>query len=223
RLSGELEQWSQRTLDELKWISNLYKYENKVYSQNGEDGVLKEVFSFLGSTNKFAVEFGCEDGSEINTRMLWEEQGWRAVLLDGGHENTSLHANASLLKCFITKENIVETLISQGVPRRFDLLSIDIDYNDFWVLDSLLNSFSPRVVIAEVNRNFESSESFTVPYDADMHWTGSRLAGFPHGTCYYGMSARALDNLARFHGYRMIYMFADAINAIIVRNDLLSE
>ena len=154
-----------------------------------------------GTTNKVAVEFGCEDGSEVNSRRLWEHDGWRGILLDGGYENASLHPNASLSRHFITRENIVEILQQHLAPPSPDLLSIDIDFNDFWVLDRLLCSYSPRVILAEVNRNWGPQDSFTVPYDAQQWWTGSVDYGFPHGTLYHGMSNAALSVLARAHGY----------------------
>jgi len=47
---------------------------------------------------------------QVNSRRLWEQDGWRAILLDGGFENASLHPNASLHRHFITRENIVDIL-----------------------------------------------------------------------------------------------------------------
>ena len=70
--------------------------------------------------------------------------------MDSGFENTSLHPNASLFRHFITRENIVEILQERGAPESPDLLSVDIDYNDFWVLDTVLCAFAPRVIVADV-------------------------------------------------------------------------
>ena len=44
----------------------------------------------------------------------------------------------------------MEILHSHEAPESMDLLSVDIDFNDFWVLDAILCSFWPRVVVAEV-------------------------------------------------------------------------
>jgi hypothetical protein len=70
--------------------------------------------------------------------------------LDSCFENTSLHPNASLFRHFITGENIVGILQERGAPESPDFLSVDIDYNDFWVLDTVLCAFAPRVIVAEV-------------------------------------------------------------------------
>jgi hypothetical protein len=32
---------------------NLEKYEQKIYSQNGEDGVIEKIFSTIGTTNRY--------------------------------------------------------------------------------------------------------------------------------------------------------------------------
>ena len=70
------------------------------------------------------MEVGTEDAQEVNSRRLWEQEGWRAILLDGSHENASLHANATLFRHFITRENIVDILQLRGVPESPDLMSI---------------------------------------------------------------------------------------------------
>lgn len=136
----------------------------------------------------------------MNSRRLWEQDGWRAILFDGSFENATLHPNASLTRHFITRENILEILELHHVPTSPDLLSIDIDFNDFWVLDRLLCVYSPRIILAEVNRNWGPEDSYTVPYDAQQWWTGSLDYGFPHGTSYHGMSNAALNVLGRAHG-----------------------
>ena len=111
-------------IDELQWFASLFRFERRVFSQDGEDGVIAEVFKRFGTTNKIAVEFRTEDAQEVNSRRLWEQEGWRAILLDGSHENASLHANAALFRHFITRENIVDILQLRGVPESPDLMSI---------------------------------------------------------------------------------------------------
>ena len=63
--------------------------------------------------------------------------------MDSGFENTSLHPNASLFRHFITRENIIGILEERGALESPDFLSVDIDYNDFWVLDTILCAFAP--------------------------------------------------------------------------------
>ena len=54
----------------IQWVQGLQSKGKRVYSQNDEDGVLEEVFNYIGTTNKVYVEFGASDGEECNTRYL---------------------------------------------------------------------------------------------------------------------------------------------------------
>ena len=52
------------------WVRGLKSKGRRIFSQNDEDGVLEEVFNYIGTTNKIYVEFGATDGQECNTRYL---------------------------------------------------------------------------------------------------------------------------------------------------------
>jgi hypothetical protein len=203
-------------LERLKWqvlswtlpfrkIRNLNQFECKIYSQNGEDGLLQAIFQKIGVTNKFAVEFGVENGSECNTRYLVERKGWIALQMDpADHAPTS-----QIKKEFITAENINEVFKKHNVPASFDLLSIDIDGNDYWVWKALDPFYTPRVVVMEYNGKFPPTESKTIPYDPDFRWDGSD---------YYGASLGALSKLAGAKGYTLIGCDREGVNAFFVHN-----
>ena len=56
----------------------------------------------------------------------------------------------------------------------FDLLSIDVDYNDFWVWRAIIDAgWRPRVVVVEVNAKIPWPESITVTYNATAEWDGT--------------------------------------------------
>ncbi len=71
-----------------------------------------------------------------------------------------------------TAENIIEILDKYGVPERFDLLSIDLDYNDYWFWKAI-ESYVPRVVVIEYNATPGPSESQVVEYDLYHRWDGT--------------------------------------------------
>jgi len=112
-----------------EWLSSFAANEYSVHSQNGEDGVLEAIFGRIGTTNKYYVEFGVEDGKERNTRFLEERYGWQGLLMDGGHANASIN----LQREFVTAENIEALFRKYRVPVEPDLLSIDLDGNDYHV------------------------------------------------------------------------------------------
>lgn len=205
------------------WFSDLEAHEASVYSQSGEDGVIARLFDRIGSTNRFFVEFGAKDGRWLsNTANLRLHRGWTGLLMDGevaeSSDGTSqaeadagarLPADESAARVrqeLVTRENINELLTHYGVPTTFDLLSIDIDGNDYWVWQAL-EGFRPRVVLVEYNIFFELDERKTIPYDPAHVWDES---------AFHGASLAALWELGRQKGYRLVYTDSYAPNAFFV-------
>ena len=153
----------------------LNKYEHQIYSQNGEDGIIQEIFKRIKTINKFFVEFGVENGLECNTLALLS-QNWKGLWLDGNTKNINSikktfnflieKKKLSIKQAFITAENIEELFDSSKIPNELDLLSIDIDGNDYWIWQSISN-YSPRVVVIEYNSMFNPPTEFIVKYDAN--------------------------------------------------------
>src|SRR5918998_5337158 len=190
-------------------LPDLTRYERRVYSQNGEDGILQAIFARVGTTNRYFVEFGAEDGAQCNTRYLADHHGWQGLLLDARYENParSLHCE------FVTAENVNSLFTKYNVPAEFDLLSIDIDGNDLWVWNSIDARWRPRVVVIEYNSSVGPSASLTIPYDEAFYWDG---------TTYFGSSLQALCALAKFRGYALVACDSRGVNAFFVRADLVA-
>jgi hypothetical protein len=197
-----------RSLIGKSTIRSMNLFEQRFYSQNGEDGILKIIFDRIGSKNRFCVEFGVRDGKECNTRYLIEKKGWSFLQMDCGD-----HDAQQIKKEKITAENINSLFEKYEVPVEFDLLSIDIDSYDYWVWKAI-NGYSPRVVVMEYNASIPPSRSLTVPYDSNMSWDGSD---------YFGASLLALARLGTSKGYTLICCESEGINAFFVRNDLLGK
>ena len=189
------------------WVLTLDKYEKKVYSQSGEDGILERIFEKIGVTNKFVVEFGEPvGGKNSNSANLLINQGWTALLFDINPRHEQVH------KAIITAENINPLFEKHLVPKCFDLLSIDIDGNDFWVWKSLdENRFQPRVVMIEFNCNFPFHISKTIAYNPDHKFDKTK---------YYGASLAALRKLGEFKKYSLVY-HTGCLNAFFVLTELL--
>ncbi len=192
-----------------KKISNINYFERTLYSQSGEDGILEAIFYRIGTTNKFCVEFGVQTGTQCNTRYLREEKGWTGLLMDDGVENPKF-----IKKEFITAENINDLFKKYNVPNSFDLLSIDVDGNDYWIWNSLDRCYSPRVVIIEYNPLIPPSESKTIKYDPNFKWDG---------TAYCGASLLALVKLAQRKGYTLVGCNTFGVNAFFIRNNEIKD
>ena len=189
---------------------DLFDFESRTFSQNGEDGVIEAIFEFVGVINKYYVEFGVESGVECNTRLLREKLGWNGLLMDGNSENSVIN----LRKEFITAENINDLFRKHNVPAEFDLLSIDIDYNDFHVWNAISDYYQPRVVAIEHNASHLPSEDKVVVYGSSMMWDK---------TNYFGASIKAMYNLGRSKGYSLVYAEQRGVNLFFIRDDILEN
>ncbi|MHA1491977.1 MAG: hypothetical protein ACTSRI_20275 [Promethearchaeota archaeon] len=187
-------------------IGNINIYENKIFSQNGEDGIIEAIFNQIGTINKYFVEFGVQNGTECNTRYLYERKGWKGLMMDCSNNKQKMIKNE-----FITAENINDLFLKYKVPKNFDLLSIDIDGNDYWVWKSITNYY-PRVVIIEYNACVPVELSKVVEYDPEFKWDF---------TDYFGASILALFNMGKSKGYTLIGCESMGINAFFVLNDLV--
>ena len=188
-------------------FSDLCKSEAKVYSQNGEDGVIEAIFARLGTTNKYFVEFGCEDGTECNSAYLLD-QAWTGLMMDGA--GVCNNPKATIRKEFVTAENINWLFHKYGVPPEFDLLSIDIDGNDFWVWREIV--VRPRVVVIEYNASVPPDVRVTIVYDPMFCF---------NGTDYFGASLLALKELGQRKGYTLVYCERAGVNAFFVADEAL--
>ncbi len=111
----------------MRSSAQLHRHESSTHSQNGEDGVIAAIFRAIGTTNRRFVEFGVGIGArECNTRRLIDE-GWTGLHMDGLEQPEP----SEIRREFITAENINELFAKYEVDDEFDLLSIDIDSNDY--------------------------------------------------------------------------------------------
>jgi hypothetical protein len=200
----------------------LLRHGFKVFSQADEDGIIQEIFNRIGTTNRTFIEFGVETGIECNTVKLLLE-GWRGLWLDGLANNVAnIRTNFStfvdagrlqIVEAFITAENIDALFEQGGVTGEIDLLSIDIDRNDYWVWKAI-EVVKPRVVAIEYNASLRPPLSLVVPYDARAIW---------NQTNYFGASLEALTRLGREKGYRLVGCNFAGSNAFFVRNDAAGD
>jgi len=190
-------------------LANLEACERKVFSQNGEDGVIEAIFAEIGTTNRYFVEFGCEEAVECNTAYLLT-QGWQGLLMD--YFGISKNPLADVKKEFITAENINELFQKYNVPPHFDLCSIDIDGNDLYVWQALV--YRPRVMLIEYNSHVPPHLCRSIKYDPMFQWPG---------TDYFGASLLALQRLGERKGYTLVYCERAGANAFFLANEVLPK
>lgn len=200
----------------------LIRHGFKVYSQSDEDGIIQEIFNRIGATNRVFVEFGVETGVECNTVKLLTE-GWSGLWIDGSQEHVDEMRKAfgprvsagqlKLRENIVTAENINALIEQGGITGDIDLLSIDIDNNDYWVWKAI-KVIRPRVVVIEYNATLRPPMSLVVPYDPVRRWDG---------TNFFGASLEALVRLGRDKGYRVVGCNYTGVNAFFVREDVAGD
>jgi hypothetical protein len=199
----------------------LLRYGFKVYSQCDEDGILQEIFRRIGVRHRTFIEIGVQHGIECNTTKLLLEQ-WTGLWLEC--DRAQVEKARTLFKADIdagrlrigedrvTVENVEALFGDHDMEGEIDLLSIDIDGNDYWVWKAV-ESVRPRVVVIEYNATLRPPLSLVIPYDAEFRWRNDS---------YFGASLKALEKLGTDKGYRLVGCTLSGVNAFFVRDDLCS-
>jgi hypothetical protein len=205
--------------------NGLRNAEFTVFSQFGEDGILQFLVQRVPIENEIFVEFGVEDYHESNTRFLLVHDNWRGLIIDGGTTHVEFLRATGLgwrhhidaVTAFIDRENIDGLIRSTGIEGDIGVLSVDIDGNDYWVLERI-DVVSPRILIVEYNSVFGPEAAITVPYDPGF------VRGEQHPSwLYWGASLAALTRLADRKGYALVGGNRAGNNAFYVRRDVLGE
>jgi hypothetical protein len=207
-----------------KLHTELNKHEYRIFSQTGEDGILLWILSQIGVTTNTFVEFGIGSGRECIVANLVLNYGWHGLMMDGSKQNIASaksffkylmswpeYEKLDIRKEFVTKENINSLIESSSAAKGADILSIDIDGNDYWVWEAI-TVIDPRIVVIEYNATFGATRSVTVPYKADFDAYKENPLGL-----YHGASLEALVRLAKNKGYRFIGCNSFGVNAFFVK------
>jgi hypothetical protein len=139
-----------------------------------------------------------------NTALLRLDGGWTGLLMDGDPERVGDLVQPEI----VTAENVSQLFGKYDVPRAFDLLSIDIDGNEYWIWEAI-RDYRPRVVVIEYNIFFATDVCKTMPYDAAHRWDK---------TMFHGASLGALHKLGREKGYSLVHTDSYTPNAIFVED-----
>jgi hypothetical protein len=196
----------------------LTKNGGKVFSQNDEDGITLEILRRIGLSKGVFAEFGVGDGVENNTLAL-AAAGWSGFWAGGEDLGFDCNPgrvaapNFSYHKRWIKLSNIVD-LHQEGLSaiRRnaCDLISLDLDGNDYYLAEQLLRfGISPTVFIVEYNAKFRPPIKFKIDYDDNHQWAGDD---------YFGASLSEFYELFTRHGYFLACCNITGVNAFFIKN-----
>ena len=189
----------------------LQDHKSNIFSQCGEDGIIKKILDTLPTTDHWCVEFGALDGKTLsNTRNLIENSGYSAVLIEASktrfkqlqlnfaHNNRVLALNQFV--GFNANDNLDSILEHTNVPIDFDFLSIDIDGNDYHVWRAI-SRYQPKVVCIEFNHTIPNEVSFVQSASPRIN---------------QGSSLKAIVELGKEKGYELVS--AMGVNAFFVKD-----
>jgi hypothetical protein len=209
-----------RATDRCEDAGPLTEFELRVFSQHGEDGVIAEVLARIGIDGAQFVEFGIETGREGNCVFLADVLGWAGLFIEPDPDcyaslahKYARNQRISTLNAIVTEDNVGHLFTEAGLPEEFDVLSIDVDGQDYWIWAGL-ESYRPRVVVIEYNASLAPDRQLVQPRGHTERWDG---------TDYFGASLDALCALAQAKGYRLVHTDLGAINAFFVREDLAQD
>ena len=191
----------------------------RLWSQNEEDGIILGLLEHAGVGTSRFVEIGSGQ-SGGNAALLAYECGWSGLMIDivpQAIENlrARFRHNPGVVgvAAAVSPENVNTILSDHGFAGDVDLLSIDIDSYDYWILEALTVT-TPRLLVVEYNAAFGPDRAVTIPRQQPLH-------GAPKA--YRGASLSALERLAARKGYRLVACDPSGTNAFFLRRDVAVE
>lgn len=190
----------------------LERKEITYYSQFCEDALVHGLFRKIDTTNKILCDIGASDGTLYsNSRFFMEQPGWDGAFVEPHsvkhQELTKLYSADRCLKESVTVDKTIDSLLEQmSFPKRFDLLNLDIDGQEYYVWEAM-TKYRARIVIVEWS-----------PYVAldFVPVKGSDGRGGENQTGLFPML-----RLARRKDYKVVAI--TPVNLICVEGDLLKD
>ncbi len=162
------------------------------------------------------MECGVGNGLENNTLYLLM-QGWQGLWIEAHKQRCKRIACAlheiiqkqqlRLAHAVLDSDNGNEIIKANLPVSSIDLLSLDIDGNEWYIFDSL-TALEARVVVIEYNAKWRPPLAFCVEYRPDLRWSGDD---------YFGASLQFLETQMRKKGYRLVGCSLSGVNAFFVK------
>ena len=197
----------------------------RVFSQFDEDGIVLFLLATIGGGSARFVEIGAGDGIHAsNCANLAFNLGFHGLFVDSNEESVQrgravydAHPDTKLFppifkQSFVTRENVLGVVAESGFEDDVDLLSIDIDGNDYFIWEAL-DKLRPRLVLIETHTEY-GTRDVLAPYRADYDWRKAEP------TAPIGASPVAMTRLADELGYRLVGANRFGFNAFYLRADL---
>lgn len=198
----------------------LVRFDRQLFSQNGEDGIIDEIFRRIGTETREFVEVGVHPLESNTTALLY--RGWSGLWIDLSLDVAAfppylrrllkegrLQSHSERL----TRDNVNGILEHAGVSREPDLISLDIDHNTYYLWEAL-EAYRPRAYLIEYNASIPPDLPWVVEYDPEIDWDQSNC---------FGAGLKSLEILGTERGYCLVGCELVGTNAFFVREDLVQD
>lgn len=190
------------------------------YSHANEQQILRNYIGKIIPPEypRTIVDIGAGNGVRWSNSYALVLDNWKTLGIEADSGKFALlerayrrFPNAQACHALASPDNINELLTDFGLEREFGVLSLDIDGNDLWVLDSILSRFRPALIVTEINESIPPPLRFVVKYDP----------GFQLRHHFFGHSISALGDLCRLRGYGILEL--EYNNAFLAPAELGSQ
>lgn len=161
------------------------------------------------------VDIGAGNGVRWSNSYALLLDGWKGLGVEADPQKHSLLARvyrqfsrAATSNALVSPDNVVSLLRHYQIEHDLGVLCLDIDGNDYWVLDAILSEFRPGLVVTEINQNIPPPLRFVVRFDPN----------FELRRHFYGYSISALEDLCEKHDYGILQL--EYNNAFIAQTEL---
>ena len=178
----------------------------KIFSQNGEDGILDYLISSLKLDSPKFLEIGVGDFTECNTRFIFERCAPKGTIIDcmnNLEENVKKNldlwkGDLKIINEKIDTDNFYDLVLNSKCLVDLDIFSIDIDGIDYWIINELPKNFS-KIAVLEYNPTFGFDLEVTVPNISNFDRTK-----YHYSNLCFGMSFKAAVNLMDKKGFYFV-------------------
>ncbi len=192
-------------------MNEFLKYKENIYSQHGEDGIIREILKRLSYTrDNHYCEFGAWDGMYLsNTCALIKEGNCKALLIEPNKKKFKELCENFPSDEIIKVNSFVEIKGEKSLDNflekynfniNFDFLSIDVDSIDYHIFNSM-DKFKPKIICIEYNPTIPNEVEFVQNIKSRNH----------------GSSAKSIIKLAKCKNYFVIC--ATSTNLLFVHGD----
>lgn len=194
------------------------------FSHANEQQILAKYIEELLPPNhpKTVVDIGAGNGVRRSNSYALLLAGWKALGIEADAKKHALLSrayrkfpNARAIHSRVDPNNVASLFRDFDIEKNFGVLCLDIDGNDYWVLDAILANFRPGLVVTEINENIPPPLRFVVKFDP----------AFQLRYHFYGYSIAALEDLCQKHDYGILgleynnaFLAPDEIGALRFRD-----